>query len=291
MNKKSIGILLVLFIAIVFANSTFFVVEQVEQAIVFQFGEPVIVIKYPGLKVKVPFIQDVQYFDTRLQEINTEDKEVIASDQKRLIINAFVKYKIVNPLLYYTTVRDENGFKNRFSTILDSSLRQVIGEVPLNSLLSDKRGDVMEKIQDVVDSKASQFGVEIVDVRITRSDLPQANSNAIYKRMQTDREREAREIRAEGDEMAQKIRANTDKERVFLISEAKRKSEIIMGEGDAEANKIYARSYSKDPDFYDFYRSMQAYRNSLNNKNTKMIISPDSEFFRNMNTYKKPQSN
>lgn len=286
MNKKSIVLILILFVAIVFASNIFFIVKQVEQAIVFQFGQPVRVIKKPGLNAKVPFIQNVMFFDTRLQEINTEDKEVIASDQKRLIINAFVKYKIVDPVLYYTTVRDETGFRNRFSTILDSSLRQVIGEIPLNSLLSEKRSDVMEKIQDVVDAKAKQFGVEIVDVRITRSDLPQANSNAIYKRMQTDREREAREIRAEGDENAQKIRANTDKERIFLISEARKKAEIIMGEGEAIANKIYSRSYSKDPEFFEFYRSMQAYKNSLKDKNTKLIISPENEFLKNMNGFR-----
>ncbi len=287
-NNKILILLFGCIVAIVFAFSTFFVVDQTEQAVIFQFGNPVRVVKNPGLNIKVPLVQNVLHFDTRLQEINTEDKEVIAADQKRLIINAFVKYKIIDPVLYYTTVRDESGFKNKFSTILDSSLRQVIGEIPLNDLLSEKRSDVMEKIQDVVDAKAKQFGVEIVDVRITRSDLPEANSAAIYKRMQTDREREAKEIRAEGDEIAKKIRANTDKERIFLLSEARKKAEILMGEGDAAANKIYAKSYSKDPEFFEFYRSMRAYKNSLNGKNTKIIISPDNDFFKNMNTYKKP---
>lgn len=274
-------------VAIIFAFNMFFVVEHVEQAVVFQFGKPKRVIKEAGLNVKIPILENVVYFDNRLQEINTEDKEVIASDQKRLIINAFVKYKIVDPVLYYTTVRDEYGFKNKFSTILDSSLRQVIGEEPLNSLLSEKRSAVMEKIQEVVDSKAEQFGVEIVDVRITRSDLPQTNSNAIYKRMQTDREREAKEIRAEGEEMAKKIIANTDKEKTFLLAEAKKKAEILMGEGEALANKIYSKSYSKDPEFYEFYRSMQAYKNSMTNGNTKLILSPDNEFFKNMNNYQR----
>ncbi len=288
MNNKKLIVLgsIGLFILILIFN-IFFIVNQTEQAVVFQFGNPQRVVVNPGLNAKIPFIQDVLYFDTRLQEINTADKEVIASDQKRLIISAFVKYKIVSPILYYTTVRDEYGFTNKFSTILDSSLRQVIGEVPLNSLLSGKRGDVMEKIQTVADSKAKEFGVEIIDVRITKSDLPQANSDAIYKRMQTDREREAKEIRAEGDEIAQKIKANADKEKIFLISEAKKQAEILMGEGDAIANKIYSKSYSKDPDFFEFYRSMQAYKNSLNNQNTKMIISPDNEFFKEMNNYKK----
>ena len=263
-----------------------FVVEQTEQAVIFQFGQPVKVIKEPGLNVKMPFIQNVLHFDSRLQEINTEDKEVIAYDQKRLIINAFVKYKIVDPVLYYTTVRDENGFNNKFSTILDSSLRQVIGEVPLNSLLSEKRSDVMEKIQDVVSAKAKDFGVEVIDVRITRSDLPEANSVAIYKRMQTDREREAKEIRAEGDETAQKIRANADKEKTFLIADAKKKAEAIMGEGEAEANKIYAKAYSKDPAFFEFYRTMNAYKKSLNNNNTKIILSPNNEFLKGLNSFK-----
>lgn len=286
MNNKIIFPIIAIIIAIIFLTNMLFVVEQTEQAVIFQFGQPVKVIKEPGLNVKMPFIQNVLHFDSRLQEINTEDKEVIAYDQKRLIINAFVKYKIVDPVLYYTTVRDENGFNNKFSTILDSSLRQVIGEVPLNSLLSEKRSDVMEKIQDVVAEKAKDFGVEVIDVRITRSDLPEANSVAIYKRMQTDREREAKEIRAEGDETAQKIRANADKEKTFLIADARKKAEAIMGEGEAEANKIYAKAYSKDPTFFEFYRTMNAYKKSLNNNNTKIILSPNNEFLKGLNSFK-----
>lgn len=286
MNNKIIFPILALIVVIVFAFNMLFVVEQTEQAVVFQFGQPVRTIKEPGLNIKMPFIQNVLHFDNRIQEINTEDKEVIAYDQKRLIINAFVKYKIVNPVLYYTTVRDVNGFNNKFSTILDSSLRQVIGEVPLNSLLSEKRSDVMEKIQDVVAEKAKQFGVEVIDVRITRSDLPEANSVAIYKRMQTDREREAKEIRAEGDETAQKIRANADKEKTFLIADAKKKAEAIMGEGEAEANKIYSKAYAKDPAFFEFYRTMNAYKNSLNNNNTKIILSPNNQFLKGLNSFK-----
>lgn len=286
MNNKIIFPIIAIIVAIIFLTNMLFVVEQTEQAVIFQFGQPVKVIKEPGLNVKMPFIQNVLHFDSRLQEINTEDKEVIAYDQKRLIINAFVKYKIVDPVLYYTTVRDENGFNNKFSTILDSSLRQVIGEVPLNSLLSEKRSDVMEKIQDVVSAKAKDFGVEVIDVRITRSDLPEANSVAIYKRMQTDREREAKEIRAEGDETAQKIRANADKEKTFLIADAKKKAEAIMGEGEAEANKIYAKAYSKDPAFFEFYRTMNAYKKSLNNNNTKIILSPNNEFLKGLNSFK-----
>lgn len=285
-NKNFIFPIVSIVVAIIFLANMLFVVEQTEQAVIFQFGQPVKVIKEPGLNVKMPFIQNVLHFDSRLQEINTEDKEVIAYDQKRLIINAFVKYKIVDPVLYYTTVRDENGFNNKFSTILDSSLRQVIGEVPLNSLLSEKRSDVMEKIQDVVSAKAKDFGVEVIDVRITRSDLPEANSVAIYKRMQTDREREAKEIRAEGDETAQKIRANADKEKTFLIADAKKKAEAIMGEGEAEANKIYAKAYSKDPAFFEFYRTMNAYKKSLNNNNTKIILSPNNEFLKGLNSFK-----
>ena len=286
MNNKIIFPIIAIIVAIIFLANMLFVVEQTEQAVIFQFGQPVKVIKEPGLNVKMPFIQNVLHFDSRLQEINTEDKEVIAYDQKRLIINAFVKYKIVDPVLYYTTVRDENGFNNKFSTILDSSLRQVIGEVPLNSLLSEKRSDVMEKIQDVVAEKAKDFGVEVIDVRITRSDLPEANSVAIYKRMQTDREREAKEIRAEGDETAQKIRANADKEKTFLIADAKKKAEAIMGEGEAEANKIYSKAYSKDPTFFEFYRTMNAYKKSLNNNNTKIILSPNNEFLKGLNSFK-----
>jgi len=262
-----------------------FIVRQTEYAVVFQFGEPIRVVSNVGLNVKLPFVQNVVLFDKRLQEISMEDKEVIASDQKRLIINAFVKYRIVEPIKYYTSVRDEYGFKNKFSTILDSRLRQVIGEIPLTSLLSTERANIMNKLQDAVSEKAKQFGVEVIDVRITRSDLPKANSNAIYKRMQSDREREAREIRAEGDEIAQKIRASTDKERSYLLAEARKNADTIVGDGEAAASKIYSRAYSKDPHFFEFYRTMQAYKASLNGGNSKIIISPNNDFLKYINKF------
>lgn len=285
-NRIQLNINIVIFVIIiclVIILNTFFVINQTEQAVIFQFGNPIAVINTAGLKAKLPFIHNFKKFDVRLQELNTEDKEVIASDQKRVIINAFVKYKITDPTLYYTTVKDEYNFNNKFSTILDSSLRQVIGEVPLNNLLSSKRIDIMNKIQEVVDLKAKQFGVNIIDVRITRSDLPQANNEAIFKRMQTDREREAREIRAEGDEIAQKIRANVDKEKTVLLADANKKANIIMGEGDEQANKIYSLAYKKSPEFFEFYRSMQAYKKALKDADkTNLILSPDNEFFKKM---------
>lgn len=280
--KKRYSLIVVFFIFLIISLGSIFIVRETEQAVVFQFGNPVREIKNTGLNFKIPFLQEVVYFDNRIQKINTEEKEVIASDQKRIIITAFTNYKIVDPLLYYTTVHDDRGFKNKFGTIFDSSMRQVIGEVSLNTLLSDKRYEIMQKIQEVMDSKAHQFGIQIIDVRITKSDLPKANSNAIYQRMQSDREREAKEIRAEGDEAAQKIIATADKEKTLLLSEAKKQAEIIKGEGDAAANKIYAKAYSQDYEFFEFYRSMQAYKKSLKNENTKIITTQDNGFLKNI---------
>jgi len=283
MNKNIKSYIISLFILLITLFNTIFIVGQTKQAIIFQFGQPMRVITKIGLNLKVPFIQNVITIDNRLQSINTEDKEVIASDQKRLIISAFAKYRIVDPLAYYTSVGNKNNFESKFSTIFDSSLRQVIGGVPFNNLLSEKRKDIMNTIKNVLSLKAKEFGINIIDVRITRSDLPKANSEAIYSRMQTERQREAKEIRSEGDEMSKKIIAGADKDKAFLLADANKQAQITMGEGDAEANKIYAQAYSKDPDFFKFYRSMQAYKNSLTNADkTKIILSPENEFLKEL---------
>lgn len=275
--KKYIFILIGLLLTL---GSSIYSVDQRQQALVLQLGEPVKVVKKPGLKLKVPFLQNVIFFDNRILDLAVEDQEVIASDQKRLIINAFTKFKIKDPLKFYTTVRNQYGINSRLSAILDSSLRQVIGEISLNELLTDNRAKIMENIKQIVSRESEIFGIDIVDVRIVRGDLPKENSEAIFARMQTDREKEAREIRAKGAEEAQKIKAEADKQRTIIIAEAQRKANLIKGFADSEANKIYANSYGKDPEFADFYRSMNAYRESLKTENTKMLISPDNEFFK-----------
>ncbi len=277
-TNKLLILATILFISL---SSTLFVVDQRKQALVLQFGEAVKVIYEPGLKFKLPLVQNVVFFDKRILDLNINEQEVIASDQKRLIIDAFAKYKIIDPLKFYTTVNNEFNANGKLSTILDSSLRRIIGEIPLNNLLSEERSQIMAKIKNEVGKESEIFGIEIIDVRIVRGDLPRENSNAIFTRMQTEREKEAREIRATGFEEAEKIKAGADKERTVILANANKDSNIIRGKGDASANKIFARAFSKDPGFFDFYRSMQAYEKALQNKEkTKMVISPDKEFFK-----------
>jgi membrane protease subunit HflC len=280
MTNQTKKILIISTIAILLFLSTMFTVDQRQQFLILQFGEPIRTINKPGIKFKIPLLQNAVFFDKRIIDLGISEQEVIASDQKRLIINAFTKYQITDPLKFYTTVGTTQGFANKISGILDSSLRQVIGEVTLSELLTENRSNIMAKIKDVVSTASEIFGVKIVDVRIMRADLPKENSDAIYARMQTEREKEAREIRANGAEEADKIRAAADKERTIILAEAKKNSDITRGNGEAESNKIYANSYGRDPEFADFYRSMSAYKEALNSEKTKMVISPDGEFFK-----------
>jgi len=280
-------ILIVATLVIITLQSSLLTVDQRQQVLILQFGEPIKVIDSPGIKFKMPFIQNAIYFEKRIIDLSLPEQEVIASDQKRLIINAFTKFKITDPLKFYTTVGSSSGLTNKLSGILDSSLRQVIGEVTLNELLTENRGDIMRKIKEAVGSSSEIFGIKIIDVRIMRADLPKENSDAIYARMQTEREKEAREIRAKGAEEADRIRAEANKEKTIILAEAKKTADITRGNGEKEANKIYANSFGKDSDFADFYRSMIAYKIALSNDKTKMIISPDNNFFRHFNNYKK----
>lgn len=280
MNRSTKKILISLAIASVIFFGSIFTVDQRQQVIILQFGEPIRIIKTPGIKFKIPLLQDAVFFDKRIIDLSLAEQEVIASDQKRLIINAFTKYQITDPLKFYTTVGSYQGLSNKLSGVLDSSLRQIIGEVTLSELLTQNRVDVMHKIKEVVSKSSEIFGIKVIDVRIMRADLPKENSDAIYARMQTEREKEAREIRANGAEEAQKIKAEADKQKVIILAEAKKESDLIRGQGEAEASKIYASSFGRDPEFADFYRSMSAYKNSLKSDKTKMIISPDSEFFK-----------
>lgn len=283
MNNKIKQILIFSTISLFLLASSIFTLDQRQQALILQFGEPIRVIKTPGIKFKMPFLQNAVIFDKRIIDLGISEQEVIASDQKRLIINAFAKYQIIDPLKFYTTVATQQGLANKLSGIIDSSLRQVIGEASLIELLTENRTDIMADIKEAVSKSSEIFGIKIVDVRIMRADLPQENSDAIFARMQTEREKEAREIRAKGAEEADRIRAEADKQRTIILAEAKKTADLTRGEGDATSIKIYADSYGKDPEFAEFYRSMSAYRESLKNDKTKMVISPDNEFFRYMN--------
>jgi modulator of FtsH protease HflC len=276
LHKYTIFLLIGFFILI----NSIFILDQRQSAIILQFGEEKRTIKEPGLQFKIPFIQNIVIFDKRILDLAIDEQEVIASDQKRLIIDAFTKYKIIDPLQFYITVQNKNNAEKRLGAIFDSSLRQIIGEFPLNDLLSDKRSDIMTKIQEVLAQQSAKFGIEIIDVRIIRGNLPKENSDAIYRRMQTAREKEAREIRAEGSEKAIRIKAKADKEVVVILSEADKQSNILKGQGEAVSNRIFAKSFSKDPKFFDFYRSMQSYEEAINPDNSSVIISPNNEFFK-----------
>ena len=259
---------------------SFFTVKEINQAIVLQFGDPKRVINKPGLQVKIPFIQNVVFLDRRILSLDPAPEEVIASDQKRLIVDAYARFRIVDPLKFYVSVGNEMVARSRLATIINSRLRSVLGKHSLATLLSEDRTKQMAIIQDGVNAEAEKFGITIIDIRIKRADLPQANSEAIYKRMQTEREREAKQFRARGAEMAVTITSTADKEVTVLLANAKKQSEIMKGEGDGKRNKIFADAFGKDPEFFSFYRAMQAYETALIGGDTSLILSPDSDFFK-----------
>jgi modulator of FtsH protease HflC len=283
--------IILLLLAIIGATIFFsmFIVKEVNQAIVLQFGDPKRIIVNPGLNFKIPFIQNVVYLDKRILNLDAPSEEVIASDQKRLIVDAFARFKIVDPLKFYISVGDERVARSRLATVINSRIRNVLGQEELQTLLSVDRIKQMELIKEGVNAEAQNFGINIVDVRIKRADLPQANSEAIFRRMQTEREREAKEFRARGAEMAVTITSTADKEVTVLIADAEKKSEIMKGEGDGERNKIFADAFGRDPEFFAFYRAMQAYETALIGGETSLILSPDSEFFKFFGNIK-PQS-
>ena len=267
-----------------------FIVKEVNQAIVLQFGDPKRIIMNPGINFKIPFIQNVVFLDKRILNLDTPPEEVIASDQKRLIVDAFARFQIIDPLKFYISVGNERVARSRLSTIINSRIRSVLGTQRLQTLLSADRTNQMSLIQDGVNNEAENFGIKIVDVRIKRADLPQANSDAIYKRMQTEREREAKEFRAKGAEMAAEITANADKEVTVILANAEKSSQILKGEGDGKRNKIFADAFGKDPEFFAFYRAMQAYEKALIGGETSLILSPDSEFFKFFGNIKQKQN-
>ena len=270
-------------IIIVLAATAFFsifIVKEINQAIVLQFGDPKRIISKPGIYFKIPFIQNVVFLDKRILNLDAPPEEVIASDQKRLIVDAFARFQIIDPLKFYISVGNERVARSRLSTIINSRIRSVLGTQRLQTLLSEDRTKQMSLIQDGVNNEAEKFGIKIVDVRIKRADLPPANSEAIYRRMQTEREREAKEFRAKGAEMAITITSTADKEVTVILAEAEKESQIMKGEGDGMRNKIFAEAFGKDPEFFAFYRAMQAYEKALIGGETSLILSPDSEFFK-----------
>jgi membrane protease subunit HflC len=279
MNKLYITLLAIVAIMVILASSLF-TVDQRQTGIVFQFGEAVRIIEKPGLNIKIPLIQNVQFLDKRILNVTAEEKELTASDEKRVIVDAFAKYKIVNPLKFVKTVHNYSGANLRLNKLLESAMRTVIGQYPLSTLLTDKRATLMYQIRDLVHAETSAFGIELIDVRILKADLPKENSEAIYSRMQTERHKEAKQIRAEGAEESARIRAKADKKNKVILAEAYMESQKIKGLGDNEAAKIYNDAYSKDPEFYKFYRSLAAYKASLGKENTQFVLSPNVEFFK-----------
>lgn len=279
MNRILIGVVASLFILYVLLDGLY-ILDQRKSALVLQFGQPVKYETEPGLKFKLPLLQNLIFFDKRIQNLVADTTEVIASDQKTMRVDAFTKYKIIDGLKFYQAAKDDRGFKARLAPILDSSLRQVLGGYQFRALLSDDRAHIMVKIKDIVNKEAADFGIQVIDVRIMRADLPDKSREAVYDRMRSEREKEAKEIRAEGGEQAQKIMATAEKDKLIILAEAKKKGEILRGEGDSEAIRSFALSFGKDPEFFDFYRSLQAYKKSISKDNSRVILSTDSEFMK-----------
>lgn len=277
------GILVLFGLAAAAAYSSFFIVHQNEQAIVLRFGDPRKIIKEPGLNWRVPGIDTVEVFDKRILDLDTAPQEVTASDQKRLVVDAFTRYKIVDPLKFYQTVRNLDRVRTTLGPIVDSSMRRVLGGVTFQDVVRDKREDLMSRIAKQVNEEGKEFGIEVVDVRIKRADLPRPNSQSVFARMKAERDREAAEFRSGGVAAANRIRANADREVTVIMAEANKKSETLRGEGDAERNRIFAEAFGKSDEakeFFAFYRSMQAYDNAMQAKGTRMLLSPDSDFFK-----------
>ena len=262
------------------ATSALFIVDQTEQALVLQFGQPRRVIREPGLWVKRPFLEDVRPYDNRLLDFEPPPEEVIVSDQKRLVVDTYTRYRITDPLLFYQTANSEVAVRARLSAMVNGSLRRVLGNVTLSALLSHERPAIMKQIRDEVRDQGKGFGIDVVDVRIRRADLPEENSQAIYARMVSERQQQAAQFRGEGAEAAQTVRANADRERTVIIAEAQRDAQKVRGDGDAQSIRIYADAFGLDKEFFAFYRSMQAYRDALTGHGTSFVLTPDTGFFR-----------
>jgi membrane protease subunit HflC len=281
MASFRLAIIVLLAAGVFAAYNSAFTVNQTQQALVLQLGEPKRTIQEPGLAFKLPFIQDVTYYEKRVLSLIPQDaQEVILSDQKRLMVDAYARYQISDPLLFYQTVRNELGARGRLEAIIDSSVRRALGRETLASILTGQRNDITRSIGDEVNESVSSLGIQIIDVRLRRADYPEATSQNIFNRMKSERTREAKEFRATGEEEAQKIRSAAEKIRTVIISEAQRTAQETRGAGDSEAIRIYAESFGQDAEFFAFYRSMEAYQKSFTEKDTSMVLSPDSAFFR-----------
>ena len=275
----------VLVVAGILAMSALFIVDQTQQALVLQFGQPRRVIRDPGLWVKRPFLEDVLLYDNRLLDFEPPPEEVIVSDQKRLVVDTYTRYRITDPLLFYQTVNSEAAVRARLNAMVSGSLRRVLGNVTLAALLSEQRPEIMHQIRDEVAAQGKGFGINVVDVRIRRADLPEENNQAIYARMVSERQQQAAQYRGEGAEAAQNVRANADRERTVILAEAQRDAQRVRGDGDAESIRVYADAFGQDKEFFAFYRSMQAYRDALNGRTTSFVLNPDGGFFRFFDNY------
>jgi membrane protease subunit HflC len=284
MSRPILGILgAVVVAAVVVAWGSLFTVSQQQQALVLQFGDPKRAIPDPGLKFKLPFVQDVQYFEKRVLDIDPPKQQLILVDQKRLDVEAYARYRIVDPLRFYQTVNNEAGARARLGAIINSALRRVLGNESLTNILSVRRQQITQAIFQEVNQVATPLGIEMVDVRIKRADYPDQTSQAIYARMKSEREREAREFRAEGFEVAQQVRSDADRQRVVIVATAQKEAQTVRGQGDGQAIQIYADAFGQDPEFFAFYRSMEAYKQSLADGSTTLVLSPDNQFFRYFN--------
>jgi membrane protease subunit HflC len=270
---------LVVLTGVMLVNWTLYTVDPKEQVLVLQFGAPKEVVTEPGLHFKLPW-QTAAYIDKRLLKIEAPAEEVITQDKKRIVVDAFARWRIIDSLRFYETLIDEDGAESRLTPILSSDLRRVLGSQTFATMLSSARADLMHDIRDGMNQESEHFGVQVLDVRIRHADLPPENSEAIYQRMKQERKREANEFRAEGEEISQRIKSRADREQTVLVAEANRESQILRGEGEGEKTKILADAYGQDPDFFAFYRSMQAYQDSLTGSNTTVVLSPESDFFR-----------
>ncbi len=280
MSRNIATILAIILVALgIVGYGSVFTVHETQQALVLQFGNPVKTVQKSGLNFKVPFVQDVQFMEKRILDFDAPPVEAVAADKKRIVVDAYARFRISDPLKFYQTVNNEVTARNRMAPIVNSSLRNVIGRVNLEVMLSGERNRLMLEIRGLVNEEAQKLGIEIIDVRIKRADLPEANSQAVYDLMRAERKRIATEIRAEGAERSQKITATADRQRTVLLANAQKSSEIMRGQGDALRNNVFADAYTKDPEFFAFYRSLQAYRTALQAGNTTMVLSPNSDFF------------
>ena len=272
--------LIVVLVLVIVGFGSIYTVRQTEQALVVRLGEPVRVVTEPGLNFKIPFIDSVISIDKRILDLENPAQEIIANDQRRLVVDAFARYKIKNALRFYQSIGSIQAANIQLTTLLNAAMRRVLGEVTFIQIVRDDREGLMNKIRDQLDKEADGYGISVVDVRIRRADLPEANSQAVYQRMQTERQREAAEFRAGGGQKAQEIRSKADREATVIIADANSTAEQTRGAGDGERNRLFAESYGQDPEFFAFYRSMTAYENGLKSNDTRFLLRPDSEFFR-----------